>query len=229
MCIRDSSKGLQLLKSASAHSAKVTVAVRANAHNKKLIWLHPFGSTNDRVGVRAQSVKRRKSIPHVALSHQAAYALRSKQIILTRPETWGVHFFDEALQGYSALAGGGLGPATGLRTKASRRPPSKVQGCPQKANLRERYIYFTVRVKGGGPELYERNSDSRFSRCCSLIDFRTAAAFQSWMGASGSCCEAINSSPRKANKLGRRPSASSAQMRATSGLLLFSERCASTR
>jgi len=45
---------------------------------------------------------------------------------------------------------------------------------------------------------------------------------------SGEACMATMSSPENAAAPERRPRASSAEMRATSGLLLFSERCART-
>src|SRR5579862_5356364 len=48
-------------------------------------------------------------------------------------------------------------------------------------------------------------------------------------GPSGECCEAICNVPPNANKGARRPSASSAEIRATEGLLFCSERCARTR
>ena len=62
-----------------------------------------------------------------------------------------------------------------------------------------------------------------------IANSATTTAVQSSSGFSGTDCEARSNSPANAHSAGRRPSACSAEIRTTSGLLFSWEMCASTR
>src|SRR5580693_2289208 len=91
---------------------------------------------------------------------------------------------------------------------------------------RRRHNTILARLSGDENSRRDIRASSYFS--CEHWNENYGRAVYKLSVGSGVSCEAMMSSPEYAAAPVRRPSASSAEMRATSGLLLFAERCART-
>src|SRR6266702_4590366 len=118
----------------SAHSARVAGAVCGSVHNAELSFRHAA------VGDREH---RQECLCHKASRKRGAVC--SKKIVLLGPGAWSVQIFSEGQQRCSRSRGKPqLGNGGPLRPASQ---PTKILRAATHAMPRERYIYFTARVK----------------------------------------------------------------------------------